>query len=69
MGNKGKPSPQKPLDRETLMRLITKGDGYRLGPRTGWKKKSQSKKRGQFPAGGLLGTAAIVAVFVGANRE
>jgi hypothetical protein len=41
---------------------------YQLGFKSGWEKKTESKKRNAFLAGGLLGTAAWVALLVSANN-
>lgn len=51
-----------PLSPEALLRGEGKSDDYQLGLRTGWEKKTRSKKRNAFLAGGLLGTAAWIAI-------
>lgn len=55
-----------PLSAEALKRSLGKSDEYQLGLKTGWEKKTQSKKRNAFLVGGLLGTAALVTLFVAA---
>jgi hypothetical protein len=51
--------------------LLVRGEGrsadYQLGLKTGWEKKTKSKKRNAFLAGGLLGTAAWVTLLVAAQ--
>ena len=39
---------------------------YQMGFKSGWEKKTESKKRHAFLAGGLLGTAALVTLIVSA---
>ncbi len=49
----------------SIMDAMQKGDeDYQLGFRTGWNKKTQSKKRNAFLGGGFLGTAAFVAIYL-----
>lgn len=56
-----------PLSAEALQRNMGRGADYQLGLKTGWERKTRSKKRNAFLAGGLLGTAAFVAMFVAAS--
>lgn len=53
-----------PLSAEALQRSVGRSADYQLGLKTGWERKTRSKKRNAFLAGGLLGTAAFVAMFV-----
>ena len=55
------------LDGQALAKYSEKGEQYKLGFRSGWDKKTQTKKRNSFLAGGLLGTAAIVVVIIKAT--
>jgi hypothetical protein len=55
-----------PLSAEALQRSVGKSADYQLGLRTGWERKTKSKKRNAFLAGGLLGTAAFLALVVAA---
>jgi hypothetical protein len=57
------------LSAEALRRAEGRSPDYQLGLRTGYERKTKSKKRNAFLAGGLLGTAAWVALFVAANSE
>jgi hypothetical protein len=59
----------KSLDGSAMMKSAEKGDEYQLGFRTAWDKRTQSKKRNTFFVGGLLGTAAFVAVYLSANSS
>ena len=52
----------KPIDTMAISRMDGKGSDYQLGFGSAWDKKTQSKKRGSFFMGGLLGTAAFVAI-------
>jgi len=58
-----------PLSAEALQRSAGRSDDDQLGLRTGWERKTRSKKRNAFLAGGLLGTAAFVAMFVALADE
>jgi len=58
-----------PLDGRAMTKTADKGSDYQMGFKTAWDKKTQSKKRGSFLAGGLLGTAAFVAVYISANSS
>jgi hypothetical protein len=53
-----------PLSAEALQRGAGRSADYQLGLKTGWERKTRSKRRNAFLAGGLLGTAAFVAMFV-----
>lgn len=53
-----------PLSAEALQRSAGRSADYQLGLKTGWERKTRSNKRNAFLAGGLLGTAAFVAMFV-----
>ena len=55
-----------PLSAEALQRSVGKSADYQLGLRTGWERKTKAKKRNAFLAGGLLGTAAFLALVVAA---
>ncbi len=55
------------LSAEALRRGEGKSADYQLGLKTGWERKTQSRKRKAFLAGGLLGTAAFVAVMLAAT--
>ncbi len=56
-----------PLPADVVLRYADKSADYQLGFKAGWEKKSKSKKRNAFLAGGLLGTAAFVVLFVAAT--
>lgn len=56
-----------PLSAEALQRSAGKSPNYQLGLKTGWEKKTRSKKRNAFLAGGLLGTAAFFAIYASAS--
>jgi len=58
-----------PLSAEALQRSAGRGADYQLGLKTGWDRKTRSKKRNAFLVGGLLGTAAFVAVFATLAEE
>jgi hypothetical protein len=51
-----------PLSAEAVQRSVGKSADYQLGLKTGWEKKTRSKKRNAFLAGGLLGTAVWIAI-------
>lgn len=53
-----------PMSAEALQRQSNRSAEYQMGFKSGWDKKTKSKKRNAFLAGGLLGTAAFVAVLV-----
>jgi hypothetical protein len=53
------------LDGRAMTKQADKGTDYQLGFKTAWDKKTQSKKRGSFLAGGLLSTAVILVVMYG----
>ena len=55
------------LTGEALLRNQGRGPDYQLGFKTGWDKKTKSKKRNAFLAGGLIGTAAWVTIIAVAN--
>lgn len=57
------------LSAEALQRAEGRSADYQLGLKTGYERKTKSRKRNAFLAGGLLGTAAWVAIFVAANGE
>ena len=59
----------KNLDGMAMSRISDKGSDYQLGFRTAWDEKTTSKKRSSFLLGGLLGTAAFVAILLSANAE
>lgn len=58
-----------PLSAEALQRSAGRGPDYQLGLKTGWERKTQSKKRNAFLAGGLLGTAAFFALYASATSS
>ncbi len=58
-----------PLSAEALARNAGRSADYQLGFKTGWERKTRSKKRGAFLAGGLLGTAAFVVMVVALAEE
>ncbi len=58
-----------PLSAEALQRNVGRSADYQLGFKTGWERKTRSKKRGAFLAGGLLGTAALVVMVVALAEE
>ncbi|MCC7009680.1 MAG: hypothetical protein IT184_12795 [Acidobacteria bacterium] len=58
-----------PLSPEALQRGAGKGPDYQLGLKTGWEKKTRSKKRHAFLAGGLLGTAAFFVLVASASSS
>lgn len=55
------------LSAEALTRSAGKSADYQLGLKTGWEKKTKSKKRNAFLAGGLLGTAAWIVMIAAAQ--
>lgn len=56
-----------PLSAEALQRSAGKSGDFQLGLRTGYERKTKSKKRNAFLAGGLLGTALWIAVYAAAS--
>ena len=58
-----------PLSAEALARSANRSADYQLGLKTGWERKTKSRKRNAFLAGGLLGTAAFVAIAVAASQS
>jgi hypothetical protein len=58
-----------PLSAEALARSINKSADYQLGLKTGWERKTQSKKRNAFLAGGLLGTVAWIALITSGDSQ
>ncbi len=58
-----------PLSAEALKRSLGKSEDYQLGFKTGWDRKTKSKKRNAFLAGGLIGTAAFVALVAAAQSN
>ena len=56
-----------PLSPEAIQRSAGKSADYQLGLKTGWERKTRSKKRNAFLAGGLLGTAAWIAILAAAQ--
>lgn len=57
------------MDGQALTAMEDKGEDYTMGFRTGWNKKTKSRKRNAFLGGGLLGTAAFVVIYLSAVRE
>ena len=57
------------LSAAALQRNQGRSADYQLGFKTGWEKKTKAKKRNAFLAGGLLGTAAFVALVVSAHSS
>ena len=55
------------LDGRAMTKQADKSTDYQLGFKTAWDKKTQSRKRGSFLAGGLLSTAVILVVMLGAD--
>jgi len=58
-----------PMTASALQQISDKNSAYQLGFKSGWEKKTQSKKRNSFLTGGLLGTAAFVAILVSIQRQ
>lgn len=58
-----------PLSAEALQRAAARSADYQLGLKTGWERKTRSKKRNAFLAGGLLGTAAFFVIYTSAQSE
>jgi hypothetical protein len=56
-----------PLSADAAQRSAGKSADYQLGLKTGWEKKTKSKKRNAFLAGGLLGTAVWIAIYSAAG--
>ena len=56
-----------PLSAEAIQRSANKTADYQLGLKTGWERKTKSKKRNAFLAGGLLGTAVWIAIYSAAG--
>jgi hypothetical protein len=54
---------------EAHQRCSSKSPDYQLGFKSGWDKKTQSKKRNAFLVGGLLGTAAFVVLSIAATSS
>ena len=54
---------------EALQRYSGKGSDYQMGFKTAWDKKTKSKKRRSFLVGGLLGTAAFVAIITAESTK
>jgi hypothetical protein len=50
------------LSPEVLQRGTGRSADYQLGLKTGYERKTRSRKRNAFLAGGLLGTAAFIAM-------
>lgn len=50
------------LDGDALAAMAGKGADYEFGFRIGWERKTQSRKRGKYLAGGILGTVVGVAI-------
>ena len=57
-----------PLSAEALQRSVAKSADYQLGLKTGWERKTKSRKRNAFLTGGLLGTAAWIVIYAAAQR-
>jgi hypothetical protein len=55
------------LSPEAMQRSEGKSPEYQLGLKNGWERKTRSKKRNAFLAGGLLGTAAFVVLLASAQ--
>jgi hypothetical protein len=58
-----------PLSPEALQRSAGKSADYQLGLKNGWEQKTRSRKRKAFLGGGLLGTAAFVAIYATATSS
>ncbi len=58
-----------PMTAEAIQRQANKSAEYQMGFKAGWEQKTQTKKRNAFLAGGLLGTAAFVAILVSAQGQ
>jgi hypothetical protein len=56
-----------PLSAEALQKSAGRSADYQLGLKTGWERKTKSKKRNAFLAGGLLGTVAWIAIYSAAQ--
>lgn len=56
-----------PLSPEAIQRSAGRSADFQLGLKTGWEKKTRTKKRNAFLAGGLLGTAAFIALVASAR--
>ncbi len=56
------------LASEALLRSQGRSADYQLGFKTGYERKTKSKKRNAFLAGGVLGTAAWVALLVAGGK-
>ncbi|MDP1570564.1 MAG: hypothetical protein Q8L86_11230 [Vicinamibacterales bacterium] len=52
---------------EAYQRYANRGPEYQMGFKTGWERKTRARKRNAFLAGGLLGTAAFLAIVLSAN--
>ncbi len=57
------------LSAEAALAQQAKTPEYQLGFKNGWAKKTKDKKRKSFLVGGLLGTAAWVAILIKANSS
>jgi hypothetical protein len=55
------------LSAEALQKSAGRSADYQLGLKTGWERKTKSKKRNAFLAGGLLGTVAWIAIYSAAQ--
>jgi len=55
------------LSAEALQRGQGRSADYQLGLKTGYERKTKSRKRNAFLTGGLPGTAAFVALLVAAG--
>lgn len=58
-----------PMSAEALQRYSNKSPEYQMGFKNGWDRKTKSRKRNAFLAGGLLGTAAFVAIVASAQSR
>lgn len=56
-----------PMSAEALQRYSNKSPEYQMGFKSGWDRKTKSRKRNAFLAGGLLGTAVFVAILFSAR--
>jgi hypothetical protein len=54
---------------EATQRYSNKNDEYQLGFKSGWDQKTESRKRHAFLVGGLLGTAAWIAIIASARSS
>ena len=58
-----------PMSVEAMQRYSSKGPDYQMGFKNGWDRKTKSRKRNAFLAGGLLGTAAFLALVASAQSR